>query len=49
MRPPARLCRTQAIAGLTAGALLVFAALGAAGPAVAATLVAVPLTFVEPW
>jgi plastocyanin len=39
MRPPARLCRTKAIAGLTAGALLVFAVLGAAGPAVAATLV----------
>ena len=39
MRPPARLCRTKAIAGLTAGALLVFAALGAAGPAVGATLV----------
>jgi plastocyanin len=39
MRPPARLCRTKAIAGLTAGALLVFAALGAVGPAVGATLV----------
>src|SRR5579863_8736354 len=39
MRPPARLCRCRAIAGLTAGALLVFAALGTAGPAVGATLV----------
>jgi plastocyanin len=39
MRPPARLRSTKAIARLTAGALILLAALGTAGPAVGATLI----------